>query len=80
MSVDARNSFFPSPAQPGLARVANFLAQVGQARLAMGEGAERTRSVSAAGEGFLAGYPSPGRSLHSRPPSPPRGEGKASAS
>jgi hypothetical protein len=45
-----------------------------------GEGAERTRRVSEAGEGFLAGYPSPGRSLHSRPPSPPRGVGEASTS
>jgi len=44
-----------------------------------GEGAERTRSVSEAGEGFLLGYPSPGRSLRSRPPSPPKGEGKEGA-
>jgi hypothetical protein len=43
-----------------------------------GEGAERTRSVSEAGEGSCEVYPSPGRSLCSRPPSPPRGEGKES--
>jgi hypothetical protein len=44
-----------------------------------GEGAERTHSVSKAGEGsgFSFGTnPSPGRSLCSRPPSPARGEGK----
>jgi very-short-patch-repair endonuclease len=49
-----------------------------------GEGAERTHSVSEAGEGLgapatLRGVgsrdPSPGRSLRSRPPSPARGEG-----
>ena len=49
-----------------------------------GEGAERTRSVSEAGEGWgdsdrtgIADSPdpSPGRSLRSRPPSPARGEG-----
>jgi very-short-patch-repair endonuclease len=53
------------------------------------EGAERTRSVSEAGEGpggavrFGAGashFPSPGRSLRARPPSPARGEGKSGAS
>ena len=51
-----------------------------------GEGAERTRSVSEAGEGLggavvLGGGgsrgPSPGRSLRLRPPSPARGEGKS---
>ena len=51
-----------------------------------GEGAERTRSVSEAGEGAgkansigakeYSRNPSPGRSLRSRPPSPARGEGK----
>jgi very-short-patch-repair endonuclease len=41
-----------------------------------GEGAERTRSVSEAGEGERP--PSPGRSLCSRPPSPARGEGRSS--
>jgi len=35
--------------------------------------------VSEVGDGFLEGYPSPGRSLRSRPLSPPRGEGKARA-
>jgi very-short-patch-repair endonuclease len=49
-----------------------------------GEGAERTRSVSEAGEGLgisarrrgaASSDPSPGRSLCSRPPSPARGEG-----
>jgi very-short-patch-repair endonuclease len=39
-----------------------------------GEGAERTRSVSEAGEEER--LPSPGRSLCSRPPSPARGEGR----
>jgi hypothetical protein len=42
-----------------------------------GEGAERTRSVSEAGEGAGARNPSPGRSLRSRPPSTARGEGKS---
>jgi hypothetical protein len=45
----------------------------------VGEGAERTRSVSEAGEGSgltLGADPSPGRSLRSRPPSPTRGEGR----
>jgi very-short-patch-repair endonuclease len=41
-----------------------------------GEGAERTRSVSEAGEGVAQRNPSPGRSLRSRPPSPAGGEGK----
>lgn len=50
-----------------------------------GEGAERTRSVSEAGEGLGGAVrsgadgsylPSPGRSLRARPPSPARGEGK----
>jgi very-short-patch-repair endonuclease len=50
-----------------------------------GEGAERTRSVSEAGEGWgdpglaegaASLDPSPGRSLCSLPPSPARGEGK----
>lgn len=53
-----------------------------------GEGAERTRSVSEAGEGpggaVRSGadgsyLPSPGRSLRARPPSPARGEGKRGA-
>lgn len=38
-----------------------------------GEGAERCRRE--AGEGAFAKYPSPGRSLRSRPPSPAGGEG-----
>ena len=45
----------------------------------VGEGAERTRSVSETGEGAGLSFgaaPSPGRSLRSRPPSPTRGEGK----
>jgi len=42
----------------------------------VGEGAERTRSVSKAGEGARESNPSPGRSLRSRPPSPAGGEGK----
>jgi very-short-patch-repair endonuclease len=51
-----------------------------------GEGAERTRSVSEAGEGWGTSAaprgadlldPSPGRSLRSRPLSPARGEGKS---
>ena len=45
-----------------------------------GEGAERTRSVSEAGEGAGARNPSPGRSLRSRSPSPARGEGRNNAS
>jgi hypothetical protein len=44
-----------------------------------GEGVERMRRMSEAGEGSgfsLRTDPSPGRSLRSRPPSPARGEGK----
>ena len=55
----------------------------------VGEGAERpearsrassTRYGCEAGEGAFAKYPSPGRSLRSRPPSPARGEGTPAAS
>jgi len=42
----------------------------------VGEGAERTRSVSEAGEGARENNASPGRSLRSRPPSPAGGGGK----
>jgi very-short-patch-repair endonuclease len=45
-----------------------------------GEGAERTRCVSEAGEGAGARNPSSGRSLRSRPPSPARGEGRNNGS
>jgi len=72
----------PSPTEPGLARVPNHDAQVGQARLASGEGAE-PRSGEA-GEGFGRearpgiNHPSPGSDLRSSPPSPTRGEGTRS--
>src|SRR5215468_7242033 len=60
--TNAQQTPLPSPTQPGPARVANQNAQVGQARLAAGEGGEDRRSEP--GEGVLkdehvANAPSP---------------------
>jgi hypothetical protein len=45
------NLTFPSPAEPGLARVPPYVAQVGQARLALGEGGEVEQKRDEPGEG-----------------------------
>jgi DNA helicase-2/ATP-dependent DNA helicase PcrA len=66
----------PSPTEPGPARVPSHDAQVGQARLASGEGGERSEP----GEGSeLSGesHPSPASPLRGSAPSPARGEGGA---
>jgi len=52
-AVNVRQAPLPSPTEPGLARVPHDAAQVGQARLASGEGGEVERSETKPGEGLL---------------------------
>ncbi len=69
--------FLPSPTEPGPARFPPHLAQVGQARLAMGEGGEAS-NASRAGRGVDVAKRDTPLPAASQPTSPARGEVKES--